>query len=358
MAIEDQIKEIEEEIRDTPYNKASQHHIGKLKAKLAKLKQDQQKGASVGHAQSLGYGLRKYGDATVLFAGFPSVGKSTLLNALTNAKSEVAAYEFTTLTVVPGVMKYKHSNLQLFDIPGLVEGASQGKGRGREVLSVMRIADLIIFVFDANKPEQLNKMRHELDEANIRLDQAPPQVVIKKKTIGGVQVDKVSKAGIDNEAIRDVLNEFGIHNAYVSIKEPITIDQFIDVVTGNRKYVPTLAVMNKIDSVKKLPSVGNCVKISALNGEGLDELREAIFQKLRFIRIYLKRHGKKADLEEPLIMKEGCTVEDVCLRLHKSFRDNFRYAELNGPSAKFDNQKVHLRHVLKDKDIICIFKKD
>lgn len=61
------------------------------------------------------------------------VTQSTLLSTLTHTESEAASYEFTTLTCIPGVIEYKGANVQLLDLPGIIEGASQGKGRGRQV---------------------------------------------------------------------------------------------------------------------------------------------------------------------------------------------------------------------------------
>ena len=83
-----------------------------------------------------------------MLVGFPSVGKSTLLNNITNAESKVGAYQFTTLDIVPGVMEHKNAKIQVFDIPGIITGASSGKGRGKEILSVARTADLILVVLD------------------------------------------------------------------------------------------------------------------------------------------------------------------------------------------------------------------
>ena len=80
-----------------------------------------------------GFEVAKTGDARIGFIGFPSVGKSTLLSNLAGVYSEVAAYEFTTLTTVPGCIKYKGAKIQLLDLPGIIEGAKDGKGRGRQV---------------------------------------------------------------------------------------------------------------------------------------------------------------------------------------------------------------------------------
>ena len=99
-SIDDQIKEIEEEIHNTPYNKNTQHHIGKLKAKLARLKDEQEKRRAASGGTGKSYAVKKSGNATVSLVGFPSVGKSTLLNNITDATSEVGRYDFTTLEVL------------------------------------------------------------------------------------------------------------------------------------------------------------------------------------------------------------------------------------------------------------------
>src|SRR5438128_12387298 len=134
-------------MKKTQKNKHTEHHMGLLKAKLAKLRADvERSGGGKGGGQS--FEVKKAGAATIVLIGLPSVGKSTILNRLTNAKSKVAAYAFTTLTVVPGIMRLNGADIQILDLPGIISGASSGKGRGKRVLSVARNADLVLLVLD------------------------------------------------------------------------------------------------------------------------------------------------------------------------------------------------------------------
>ncbi len=350
--IDDEIREIEEEIRKTPYNKATQKHIGMLKAKLARLKGDSQKRSG---GAGLGYGIKKQGDATVLLVGFPSVGKSTLLNRITSAHSKVGEYEFTTLTVIPGMLEHKGAKIQVLDVPGLIEGGASGKGRGKAVLSVIRNADLIMILIDANRPEHLDIILKELYQAGIRLDKRPPDVRVVKKNAGGLNISSTVKQEVDNETIRSVLNEFGIYNGDVLLREKVDLDGIVDAVAKNLVYVPSLTVINKVDTVKgelKIKGLG----ISALKGKNIEELKDAIWEKLGLIRIYLKRIGKEPDMKGPLIMGAGVTVRDVCRRIHKEIVKEFRHARIWGPSARFPGQRVGLDKVLQDRDVVELHK--
>ena len=76
--------------------------------------------------QSGGFDVAKSGDGRVALIGFPSVGKSSLLNAVTDTQSEAAAYEFTTLTCIPGNLVINDTRIQLLDLPGIIEGAAGG----------------------------------------------------------------------------------------------------------------------------------------------------------------------------------------------------------------------------------------
>ena len=193
MGIPEKIKAIQDEIGRTQLNKATEHHIGLLKAKIAKLKREQEAvQIKKSSKKSDGFDVRRSGDATVVFIGLPSVGKSTLLNALTGSKTSVGAFQFTTVTVVPGILDYRGAKIQMLDLPGIIKGASSGKGLGKRILSVARSADIVLLVLDVFQPYHENVLINELSNIGIRLNQKPPNIVIEKSTTGGIAVAPVS----------------------------------------------------------------------------------------------------------------------------------------------------------------------
>jgi ribosome-interacting GTPase 1 len=363
MGLEEEIEEVREEIASTPYNKSTEAHIGRLKAKLADLKEQLENQSSAGGGH--GYAVQKHGDATVAFVGYPSVGKSTLLNALTAAESEVAAYEFTTLDVEPGMLQYNGANVQLLDVPGLIEGAAGGRGGGREVLSVVRTADLVVFVVSVFEIDQYDRLRQELYDNKIRLDQEPPNVTVAEKGRGGIRVTASVDLDIEEATIKEVLRQQGVVNADVTIREQIDVDQLVDGVMENRVYLPSIVTVNKVDLID--PEYAETVRedlrdhgldpegvvfISAEEERGLDSLKESIWNALGLIRVYMDKPGRGVDYDEPLILREGDTVGDACKNLGRDFGDRFRFAWVSGPSAKHDEQQVGKDHVLADEDVL------
>ncbi len=376
-SIQDKIKAIEDEMSKMQYNKATQHHYGLLKAKIAILKERLEKRAA-GGKKGEGFTVKKSGDATVILIGFPSVGKSTLLNTLTSAQSKIAAYAFTTLTVIPGVLEYNKAKIQILDVPGILAGAAAGTGRGKEVIAVVRNADLVLFIVDVFEPHQLEVLKNELYQAGLRLNERKPEVVIKTKPKGGLSIaTTVRLTKTNKDTIASVLREFRIPNADVVIRDDITIEQFIDAIEGNKHYVPAVVTINKIDlanedviksaistvtdknphgegSLRNVLYVDKPLLISAEQNLGTEDLKKLIFNKLKFIRIYLKEIGKKPDYEEPLIMRSGSMVQDVCSKLHRDFVNKFKFAKIWGPSAKFPGQSFMLDHKLADEDVLEI----
>ena len=353
----EKIKDLEKQISTTKYNKKTQHAIGMYKAQLAKLK-DKEESRGKGGKKGEGYVVRKTGDGTALLLGFPSVGKSTLLNALTNANSEVGAYDFTTLDVIPGLMEQDHAKIQILDVPGIVRGAASGKGRGKEVLSVMQNADLVLILIDVNYPEQLDILMKEVYDSHIRVNQRRPDVRIKKTAKDGIRLGATVKLSLQRDTIKAVLNEFKINNADVIIRSDITVDQLIDCIENNKKYLPGITILNKIDSVSeerleeviKLTKADLCV--SAQKETGLEELRVLIFKRLELMKLWMKEPAKEVDMKEPLIITTNSTVKDVCSKLHKDFISKFKFCRVTVPSAKFPGQKLSLNHVLQNNDIL------
>ncbi|TYJ55284.1 hypothetical protein B9479_004003 [Cryptococcus floricola] len=367
MGIVDKIEDIEKEMARTQKNKATEYHLGLLKAKLAKYRAqllEPEKKSAKGE----GFDVLKSGDARVCMIGFPSVGKSTLLSKVTKTESVVGAYEFTTLTAIPGVLEYEGARIQLLDLPGIVQDAAKGRGRGRQVVSVAKTADIILLMIDATKSaEQKKQLEVELEAVGIRLNASPPDVVFKQKQAGGISLNcTVKLTKTDERTIRSILQSYKIHNCDVMIREDITTDEFIDVLLGTRKYIPALTVINKIDgvSMETLDQMaregdGRTVMISCEIDLGLDWLLETIWQELGLVKVYTKRRGENPDLGDPICLRQGATIETVCHGIHRGLASHFKYALVWGKSSKFNPQpqKVGLTHHVQDEDVVSIFTK-
>lgn len=362
------IKDIEDEMARTQKNKATSAHLGSLKAKLAKLRREllePSTGAGAGGGKGEGFDVNKVGDARVGLVGFPSVGKSTLLTKLTGTMSEVAAYEFTTLTCIPGVVHYRGAKIQMLDLPGIIEGAKDGKGRGRQVISTARTCNVILIVLDCLKPISHKRLiEKELEGFGIRLNKKPPGITFRRKDKGGVSLTTtISEPKLDLDSVKAVCSEYKIHNADIHLKEDCDVDDLVDCIEGSRVYIPCIYVLNKIDQITmeelnvidKLP---HYCPVCAYHEWNLDGLVEMIWEYIDVLRIYTKPKGKLPDYNDPVVLpKTRRTVEDFCNRIHKGIMKQFKYALVWGISVKHKPQKVGREHVLDDEDIVQIVKK-
>lgn len=350
---EEKIKKIQEEIRTTPYHKGTEHHIGRLRARLARLKDDQLFRETSGGGGG-GFAVKKSGDATVVLVGFPSVGKSTLINKLTNANSKVAAYDFTTLDVIPGMLEYKGAKIQIFDIPGVIGGAARGRGRGKEIISVVKTSDLVLMVLDPKTKDRLEEIKQELYESGIRLNQSPPKILINKSSSGGIRVTCPPGLEFSPETVKQIAQEFRINNGEITIKERVTIEQLIDVFSGNRAYLPCFTVLNKIDKMNKKEQKKYYfdIFISAEKEIGIETLKELIWERLELIRVFLKPEGKPPDLKNPFILKKGDSLKNLLEKISICNKDLFKIAKVSGSGAKFPNQEVPFSFFPQDGTII------
>lgn len=378
MGIIERIKDIEKELDRTQKNKATESHRCRLKAQLAKYRSELLEPAGGGSSgPGEGFEVSRTGAARVALIGFPSVGKSTLLSALTGTHSEQASYEFTTLTCIPGNVMYRGTKIQILDLPGIIEGAAHGKGRGRQVISVAKSSDLVLMVLDSLKETQENIQSHreilerELETVGLRLNKSPPDVYFKKKKTGGIMIScsgcTLTQFGDDPEySIRGILHEYRIHNCDMLFREDCTPDELIDVIEGNRKYIRCLYAYNKADlsSIETLErlvtTTPNSLAISSGANLGLDWLMDRIWRDLSLCRVYTKPPGTEPNFNDPVILtagRYGLTVESVCMQLHKSLVDDFECAFVWGTSTKHQPQRVGLAHTLEDEDVVRIVKK-
>eukprot|EP00299_Pterocystis_sp_00344_P013326 c6517_g1_i1.p1 GENE.c6517_g1_i1~~c6517_g1_i1.p1 ORF type:complete len:350 (-),score=103.28 c6517_g1_i1:58-1107(-) len=333
MGLLEKIKDIEAEMARTQKNKATEYHMGLLKCRLAKLRSQLLEPSGKGGAKGEGFDVLKSGHARVAMVGFPSVGKSTLLTKVTGTASAAAAYEFTTLTCIPGVIQYRGAEIQLLDMPGIIEGASEGKGRGRQVIAAARTSDLILIMLDAAKGEVTRKkLEKELETCGIRLNSEPPNIYYKQKSAGGLTFNSTCPLTQMTEKLcRDILHEYRIFHAEVLFREDLGAEELIDVIEGNRKYIKCIYVYNKIDMVSleevdRLARLPHSVVVSCDLNLNLDYLLEVIWEYLGLVRVYTKKRGEYPDLGDPVILRNGATVKYVCHSIHRSLASELRYA--------------------------------
>lgn len=338
------ISRVEKEIRDTPYDKSSEHHHGVLKAKLAKLKEELDGPMNKGGGGGVGYAIKHSGDASVVLVGLPSVGKSTLLNKVTNAESKVGNYDFTTLGVVPGMMEYKGVKIQILDLPGIIEGAAGNKGFGRKVISVIRASDLVVLMTDIQRLDWLNVVSNELYNAGIRINDTPPKVIVHKTHKGAFQIIDPYNS-FSKEEISDIAEELGFDNAIIQLNEKITsVDRLIDGLVKTRKYMKAVEIITKVDLVKEgdLKKVDDRIlKMSVDQNIGIEEFKERVWQGLGLVRVYLKEERiGESDKKDPLIIKNTATLDQVLKRISNQMRDDVNKAYIWGKKAKFPGQEV------------------
>jgi small GTP-binding protein len=239
--------------------------------------------------------VRREGAAQIALVGPPNVGKSSLLQALSDIQIKTGDYAFTTLRPVPALTRIGGVLVQLVEIPGLIAGANDDRGGGRALLGVLRSADAIVYCARPGAdPRELRAVIDEVEVAGIekpailaatRSDEAPP------------------------EALARLCTDF-----------------------------PDIAV----------------VPVSVLDDASLDAFREAAWGLTGLIRVYLRTNGVTEP--EPAALEPGSTVSDVADSVHHDLAATMVGARIWGPSARFDGQKVGREHVVQDGDVVEILK--
>ena len=315
---------------------------------------------------------------------------------------------------IPGTIYYRGARIQLLDMPGIIEGAKDGKGRGKQVISTARTCDVILIVLDASKPMTHKRIiERELEGFGIRLNKTPPNIVLTRKEKGGVMYrSAMPQPHLDEECVRaqkgarareggselvrahcarqraqhapplcaplrrhlrsplsprrlvkSICAEYKIHSCEIQVRQPnVTADDLIDVIEGNRKYIPCLYVLNKIDSITieeldLLDRVPHYVPVSAHHEWNFDELLEKIWDYAGCIRIYTKPRSQVPDYTAPVVLRtDQRSMASFVNRIHRNLLKSFKHAIVWGRSVKHQPQRVGKQHVLEDEDIVQIVK--
>jgi small GTP-binding protein len=237
--------------------------------------------------------VRRQGAAQVALVGPPNAGKSSLLQALSDVQIRTGDYAFTTTRPVPAVTRCGGVLVQLVEIPGLIAGASEGRGGGRALLGVLRSADAMVLCHDLGRPPAaLAVLRAELDAAGIDL----PALV------AGTKRDDAAPGAAD----------------------------------ALRRGVGGLPV----------------VEVSVLDDDSLDDLRDAVFDLTGLVRVWLRRAGETDP--HPVALAPPVTVADVAHAIHHELGATCRGARLWGGGARFGGQRVGRGHRLADGDTVEI----
>src|SRR5262245_26460625 len=223
--------------------------------------------------------VRREGAAQVALVGPPNAGKSSLLQALSEIQIKTGDYAFTTLRPVPALTRINGILVQLVEIPGLIEGAADGRGDGKALLGVLRGADAIVYCqAAAGDPGEL-------------------------RTVLG----EVAAAGIDKPSM-------------------LTATKLDDARPGDLERLAA-----------RFPAF-DVVGVSVIDDASLEAFRDAVWALTGLIRVFL-RHGGEIE-DEPVALRPGATVVDVADTIHHELAADCRGANLWGPSSRFPGQRV------------------
>jgi ribosome-interacting GTPase 1 len=358
---------LREYISLVPRHKGTERLLRQLRSKLSKLEGEAERRRSLrrGSAGSSAFHIKKEGAGQVVLVGLTTSGRSSILRWLTHAKPEVSPHSFKTRIPVPGMMNYEDVLIQLVEVPAIYEDMGSGKGLGPQIIGAIRNSDAIAVTVDLSREavQQMESILKELDIASIRLNEQPPRIGVEKTGSGGVQVFGVSLYKDDVDELKDILSKFS-HNVKVQLYQPTTKSDILEVINPKMTYKKAIVIGAKGDTPgssenykaleEKYRHRFPVVAVSAEKDRGKEELKNRIFNVLEVIRVYTKEPREKPS-EKPIVLKKDATVSDLTRRLPRVFQEQFKYAKVMGPSAKFDMEYVGANHTLLDKDVVQVY---
>ena len=363
---ETRLKLMGEFLSMVPKHKGTDKMCSQVKRQMAQLREEiEDKKKAAKRRSGPSYFVEKAGAAQVAVVGPTNAGRSSLLRAVTNSSVEPAPWPFSTRVPTPGMLPYEDIQFQLVEVPPIVEGSSEGRSDGFQVLSAARNSDGIIILVDLTDDPGGNILTVTRELENSRILTAEPQGEVEVTRRGhGSDIQYIWEGELDGcttDDIAGLLREYKIRSALVRIRGRVTLDTVEDAMFGNAVYRPTLVIANKAD-LSSDPAVVESVRASAAPLEAMvvsaenpgdlkDELGAKLFELLGIVRVYTKQPGKEA-AEAPIVGHRGMNVGDLAKLIHSDFYERFKYARIPGPSAKFESGRVGIDHVLLDGDIV------
>jgi uncharacterized protein len=192
--------------------------------------------------------------------------------------------------------------------------------------------------------EQKEKLTHELNTVGIRLNKEKPKITIKHTKTGGCHFNSAHKlTKIDEKMVKLMAQEYKIHNVHITFHGDYDIDDLIDAIEGNRKYVKCIYVYNKIDtiSIEEVDALTKDSQIACISVKeelGIDILIDKIWDQLGLVRVYTKRKGEMPSFADPLILttgRHGTNVKGAIMQIHKDLLAEFGFAYVWGRGCKF-----------------------
>jgi len=362
------IVELEKLLSLAPRHKGAERMVGNYRKKLAILKAQLEKKREQDRARRSGGGveegvIRKEGAGQVCLVGVTNSGKSSLINAVTNAELDVGDYPFTTPIPTPAMLTLEDINIQLVELPGVFEGSHEA-GIGRQALSVARNTDCIALIIDLSQDidTQMNTILKELDSARIRLNKEKSAVRIERVGLGGHMIYGAQNYQGNIDEVKEFLKARRITNVIVRFQKPATFQQLVDAMDSSVAYVRAMIVATKGDAEgsqaryheleEKYADRFDVVPVSAQRGENLDSMSWTFYQHLDILRVYTKIPGKQRE-NKPIVLPEGSVVEDAARKVHKAlFVERFRSAVIIRENDKIRRRTVGLNYPLQDGDIL------
>ena len=289
-----------------PKHKASEKLQAQLKTKIRNTSDavETKKAAKKG---GVSYKVPRQGAGTYVLLGGPNAGKSRLLSRLTRATPEVAPYPFTTREPIVGMMEWEDVKIQVVDLPPITADFLEGY-----MSTLVRSADAALLMVDLGDDD------------------------------GPFAVDTVA------ERLKETKTHLVGQRNFE--EEDLSVEEIRTILVANK--IDADGAADRLEIVREMIGAKFSIQVIAAEaGQGLDELKAAMYRTLELIRVYTKMPGKPPDMTSPYTCPIGSTVVEMAAHVHGDFAEKLKSARVWGQGV-FDGQAVKRDHVLSDKDVV------